>query len=248
MKKIKILGMLIIIFILTGCSATYNLNISENAISESLSLIMNNNEFDTFMENNNNKYVNMYFDDSNNIASEGVTLPLEGVKYYDCSIDDNLKEVTFSGQFKYNDFSRSTILKTGFNDVEFIVRNNEMHISTSEGFSFLNENLNSVKIVISSDFEVMSSNADKIESENLIWFIDRTNYSTKKIKVDYKLVKSSLIEDIDDTYDDQKNNKEPEEKVEEEENIKTSIIIAVIGFVSFILVLFGIIIITKRNK
>ena len=29
---------------------------------------MNNSEFATFMENNNNKYVNMYFDDSNNIA------------------------------------------------------------------------------------------------------------------------------------------------------------------------------------
>lgn len=248
MKKIKILGILILIIFLNGCSATYSLNISDSTINESLSLKMNNSEFATFMENNNNKYVNMYFDDSNNIASEGVTLPLEGVKYYDCSIDDTLEEVTFSGQFKYNDFSRSSILKTGFNDVEFIVRNNEMHISTSEGFSFLNENLNSVKIIISSDFEVMYSNADKIESNNLIWFIDKTNYSTKKIKIDYKLVKSSLTENIDDKDEDQKDDNVPGEKENAEKNIKSSVIMVIIGFISFILVLFGILIITKRNK
>ena len=94
----------------------------------------------------------------------------------------------------------------------------------------------------------MYSNADKIESNNLIWFIDRTNYSTKKIKIDYKLVKSSLIENIDDKDEDQKDDNVPGEKENAEKNIKSSVIMVIIGFISFILVLFGILIITKRNK
>ena len=57
MKKIKILGILILIIFLNGCSATYSLNISDSTINESLSIKMNNSEFATFMENNNNKYV-----------------------------------------------------------------------------------------------------------------------------------------------------------------------------------------------
>lgn len=249
MRKIKILLFMSLVMLLTGCSATYNLNITQSKINESLSIEMNDTEYNKFMENDNNKYLNMYYDDNNNISSEGIKLPLAGVKYYNYTDNEKLKTITYEGSFNYNDFSRSTILKSGFNNVDFIVRNNELHISTSEGFSFTYENLNEVKIILSSDFKVMNSNADKIESDNLIWIIDNTNYQTKKIIVDYKLTKSSQTNDNKDNNIDKDNKKDEIEAPQSDENdTKLSIFIVIIGFISFLLVLFGILILSKRNK
>ena len=213
MKKIKFLFLLISLCFMTGCTATYDLNITANGFKEKLVVSMNNSEYTAFLSDNNNKYVNMYYDDPNNIGTDGVKLPLPGVKYYDFSSNDNNKSVVYSGSFSEDNFDRSSMLVSGFSSVKVSGNSDEIHLKSSKGFMFLYDELTSVKVRITSPYRVLYSNADAVSGNTLVWNITKANAANKVISVDYSK--------------NDEPNYETDEVLEDEEDIKNEEIVDV---------------------
>ncbi len=247
MKKINIIILLSLIVLLSGCSATCEIEIGDGYVNEKTIFTMNDEEMIKFNSNNNNKYKTVYYNDSNDTASDDTELPIKGVTYYDFSSDNNT--VSYEYKYDYNNFIRSTVTKIGFLDYKFRVNNNEIHLKTTEGFA-LNENLSSVTIKIKSKYEVMNSNADKVDGDTLIWYIDSSNAETKYLIADYTMKKKEGAKEptnnTDNTKDDNKDNQISEE--EKEKNHNDTMIYLGIGILSFVLVLSIILIISKKKR
>lgn len=188
MKKIKLLVLFVCLFLLSGCDAVYNMEIGRT-IKEELIVRYNDSEYVEFKELDSNKYVAMYFNDSNNKLEDGIEPPLENVKYYDFKEDSALKTVTFSGSIRQKDYWRSSIVKSGFKTVDIVYSKDEIHLKTSKGF--LRDDIDSVTINIKSNYKVMSSTADVAKGDVLTWIINSSNRDTKQIVVDYSIEKES---------------------------------------------------------
>ena len=247
MKKINIIILFSLMILLSGCSATYELEIGDGFVNEKTTLNLTDDEIVEFDSDGNNKYQNAYYNDSNDTAAEGTTLPIKGVKYYDFSKNGN--EISYEYKYDYNNFIRSSASREGFLDYKFRVNNNEIHLKTSEGFA-LNENLSSVIIKIKSKYEVMNSNADKVDGDTLIWYIDSSNAETKYLIADYTMKKKEGAKEptnnTDNTKDDNKDNQISEE--EKEKNHNDTMIYLGIGILSFVLVLSMVLIISKKRR
>jgi len=191
MKNIRLLLLLFCLCFLTGCTAEYNLEITSSQFKESTTISMNQSEFQKFTSDSNNQYFNMYYDDENDQASEGTQKPLPNVKYYDYDSNSSSRFVKFSGNYSYADFRRSTAVTRGFSSVKVIEREDELHIKTSEGFTFLYDQLTSVVVRVTSPYKVMNSNADSVSGNTLIWNITKSNADNKSILIDYSTKKET---------------------------------------------------------
>lgn len=193
MKKIKFLLVILSLSFLTGCTASYNLTIDDNSVKEMTKIVMNNNEYETFLSDNNNKYFNMYFDDENNVGEEGLELPISGVSYYKFSQNDSTNTISYTGDFTYNNFKRSTIRTLGFKNTKFVSSDNSISITTSSGFTFPYEELTELTVNITSPYKVNYTNADKTNGNTLTWVINKNNANTKSISVTYITKEEELI-------------------------------------------------------
>ena len=156
MKNLKFIILVIPLLLLSGCTATYNLEITNTRFNENVIINMNKNEYNDFTSDENNKYANMYYDDTHNSGEEGVELPIPGVKYYDYTENASNNIVQFSGEFSYEDYNRSTMATRGFNSVKITGNDEELHMQTSTGFTFLYDGLTRVNIRITSPYKVMN--------------------------------------------------------------------------------------------
>ena len=186
MKKFKILIIVLLTYLLTGCTANYTLTISGNSIEEKTTIYMNNDEYTKFSSNNDNQYINMYIDDEYNTAEEGTQLPLPKVTYYDFKKNDTLNTATYTGNFKFGDYKRSSIHTLGFKTAKIQKTDNKISINTSTGFTFPYDEITEVTINIVSSYNVSYSNADLVSGDTLTWKINRTNAKNKYISVSYQ--------------------------------------------------------------
>lgn len=199
MKKLNLLFLIVSLCFLTGCTADYHLEITSSEIKESTTIRMNQTEFKKFTSDSNNQYFNMYYDDESDQASEGTVKPLPNVKYYNYTADTLNRTVNFSGNYRYSDFHRSTAVTRGFSSVKVIEREDELHIRTSDGFTFLYDELTNVRVMVTSPYKVMNSNADSVSGDTLIWNITKSNADTKSILIDYSTKKVTTIPNTNDT-------------------------------------------------
>lgn len=255
MKRIKLVLLCLLVIFVSGCTATYDLNITSSSFEESVTLNMNSKEYFEFMSDDNNSYVKMYYDDPNDVGSDGVDLPIEGVKYYDFISDDVANNVKFSGKFDYDEFNRSSLIRYGFNSTKLSFNSDEMHIKTSTGFTFLYDELKSLKVRVTSPYKVMYSNADSVDGNTLIWNITKSNASKKFIAIDYSLNNKSSDNDVSDNNEIDNNIPqvdEPDYDVDLDTDIEqnnSSSILIIVGIVIGI-ILFGglIVLIIKKNQ
>ena len=73
-----------------------------------------------------------------------------------------------------------------FDAFSFVTNNNDYILSTSKGFKcmFVDYNeVDSVEIIITSNHEIIESNADELKNNKLIWNINDENAKDKQIGV-----------------------------------------------------------------
>lgn len=174
--KKKIL-MFVSIILLSGCTATYNLDISSNTFSESLNI-------DSITIDNSNYYIPAYY---NSISEDeydvDVNQKIEGIEYYNSSFSQN--NITFNYTFKNNDFSRSNIVNSFYS--AFILKKYDYDedgkedyyiLSTTKDFSGFDiySELTEITIKIRNNHEVISTNADEVVDDNIyIWHLTPNN-------------------------------------------------------------------------
>lgn len=183
--KRKILFLLFVI-LLTGCSATYDLEISDKSIDEVTSIIGNSN----YVNNNLYKY---YLEKPVPLSKEAPIQSesdekLESVEYYDKEdlSNNGIVGLKFSGKFNNDIFiDDSYILSFFVGDYNIKKNNNEIEISVPTNFKAFKQfnDLENVTVNIKSKYKVKEHNADSVNGNVYTWNITRDNYNKEELKM-----------------------------------------------------------------
>ena len=233
----KIIGLIGVVLLLTGCTVDYNLNIKANGIDEEIIL------------NDTNIHLQPYsaYYDVDSFSETGTKF--DDIDYYNESIDNN--SVIFSYNFGWNDYYRSRAVRTCLNTHSISEGdNNTLILNTSVGLSCFNQypNMSKLNINITLDinyYEMISSNADSSSNNTYTWVVDANNYDTKYIQLVFGYKKVDIDPSIIDPGNNKQNNENEKdkniEKIKEVANNNFWLVIT--G--SFIVMIIGIFIVIK---
>lgn len=172
----------VVLLSLTGCTVTYDLEISQKGFKENITINSTSISENDLIE----EYpVNAYYDGIENESNP--MEKIEGQEYYDSSIkigDKNLKSINYSYLFSKENFSKANSIATTFEN--FIIRQYDHdedgekdYILISSGNDFNrfenNDSLEQVTINIHCLYEVISSNADKVSGNIYTWNLTSNN-------------------------------------------------------------------------
>lgn len=177
MKKIILL---LLIFILsTGCQIKYELEFKDDSLIENINIEIANSE-QKKIENLKEYKAYAIFD--------GAFQRLYEVNYSEGSKFNANYKYTYN----YDEFVHAMYIKTCFDAFSFTSNDNTYTLSTSKGFKCMVLDYNqvdSVKVVIKSNHQIIENNADVVEKDELIWNIDKSNANEKNIYVKFGQVK-----------------------------------------------------------
>lgn len=220
MNKNKLYLVFIMIFtlLLTGCSASYNLNISDNVITEEL--IVNN--YDSLSWNNDvgNKTYKDLINETYKTPipvlnyTPGIfenTFELEGYDYYKKTLinSSNNYGLILSYSFNKNNYEYSTIVNNSYNVFNIDSDNNSTIITVygDENIFETYNMLDEIQINITLPYNVTYSNSDKVSNNTYTWIINKENVSIKQIMLKYEIdnkkdnneeIKDNVVIDNDD--------------------------------------------------
>lgn len=178
MKKLKFLILFLLIVFLTGCDVTYNLEITEDTITESASFLLPNTpENFSITEQYLKSKRRAYMDES------------KTTHYYEQKQIQDEDNVGINLKYIYpaDKISDSSLINYCY-DGSYITRNeDEIIINTKERISCLymddNTNFDSLTINIKTDLEVAENNADKVNGNVYSWVITKENYNNHPINM-----------------------------------------------------------------
>lgn len=171
-QLINIFFISILIFLLSGCTAEYNMEISKNKIEENITIL---EDIKTLNGSNPNSKLNGIIA-SNNVRGESL---------YNYEIEKYIDDEQYGLKLKLDKYELSTF-KTCFSNVEITESGDEYVLNGKNGFNCLNiwdKNYN-VKVNIKIHGTIIDSNADSINKNVATWNIDNNNDS---IYLRYKL-------------------------------------------------------------
>lgn len=163
MKKIKILIIILLLFIVTGCSGTYTLKIDKDLkVTEEANLILEDEA------SNYNKFSDL-------IASKNI----DNSKYK-MSIKDNDIEITYNDEYSnIEDYLLNSVLyKQLFNNITYETTNKEIYMEASNIFNTTNSKLNNsnnihfLQINVTTPLEIIEENSDSSSEKTYSWIID----------------------------------------------------------------------------
>lgn len=176
----KVLLMLSFLFLLTGCSASYELEIKEDKFSEKI-ILNDMNVSDDLMEVYLTNAMPFDYQETSYLYYDKIVKPYEiertkGNKYYDLkSFGQYGIEANFSG--KFSDYKYSNALHSTFNSVH--VNNYEDYISIYgfDGVSAFSNysTLDRIDVKIKVDKTVREHDADEVNGNTYIWHFYKNN-------------------------------------------------------------------------
>lgn len=206
MKKRIIIGLLVI-FLMTGCSAKYNLKIKDNKVEESLEVIeTNSNYFDVQDDSGRSfKDYSKSYGETKKIYTNFYNQYSDNECNSDCEIYDkkyknenNSIGFSLSHDFAFEDYKNSTLaieLLPGFYsnyDGQYL----EIYGGTSWNFINGYENLEDITITIETDYKVVRTNGKRlgntyswtihkgnVEGVNQLYFVIDTKEELKESKI-----------------------------------------------------------------
>ena len=196
--KIKI-GCIIFVlsFILCGCSATYNIEITNNKVIEDFSFmeeaskksekaVVGGNIEGTEYESTGDTYENLV---NSELRIETQAFASEGSKYYKKTLINSEKYgINYKYSFDIDDYSRSYIANSSTMMFNFMKDNGTIYLSAPTGIAkdyFENfSTLDNITIHIKSSYKVKNNNADRVDNNDYYWDITRSNYQDKKVYIE----------------------------------------------------------------
>ena len=262
--KFKILVLALIIILFSGCKAEYNLNISEsgfdedaNAYIDDLSLL--SADFDgvsTYKEvfdNLSSSYKTVIYHDPNfNIYAEN---PQTGVTYYNTSLinSNGRYGANFKHSFTMEDYFESGII----NECTTLEVSKKGSIYTLNSGILDNcfknyDKLTDLTINITTDYNLVSSNANSSLNNTYTWHFTRDNYIGKNIRFVFNTVDNSYPEEIlpsDNPNTDKEESENPKENPSSsKEPINYSLIIIISSIFLGAILVFAIYLYFKNKK
>lgn len=208
MKKIIIL--LITAILLTGCNATYDINFKKENISDNIKIYT-----DSKIVNNASQNQITEFKDKLNEWERGY-------EYYNREIyaTDKITGYNYTYDFTYEEYDAMSQIRKCYKDFEFNVDNNYITITTSNEFlcNTYYKDVNNFTLTITSEYKILTSNADTKENNVHKWNFNKNNSKNKPLTIKIEKTKPLI------------NN-------EKKSNISITKILSVILFILIIVVL-----------
>ncbi len=180
MKKISILILLIII--ITGCQANYNIEINKEKIYETITI-----------ETDSNIVTNATQKQIDNFTKEKINWEY-GYEFYNKERYNTDTKIGYKYTYDFNYTEYNILSQISKCYDEFIIEesNSILTITTSDKFicSEYHKSIPNISINISSEYQIESSNADKQENSIHTWNITQSNYQKKPIQI--KINKNKL--------------------------------------------------------
>ena len=248
-KKYKIILLLIFTFLLSGCTADFEITVG-NDIQENLTIYADStSEYKEIYQSQHSYPVNKYYNDQNIEAY--VTGYQTNVAYYDFYEDDKNNTFNYNSTFTIRKAPQSNIINKCFEEYEVKKSGDELYLSTNEGFQCFDNGLKSVTVTLKTKYKVMYSNADTTNGNDQIWYIDSSNYSKKMLRVNL-YTKTSTTDSKSSTTDttDTKKDTTKDNQTNKENNttFEDSNLLTIILFGMFAIVLLIVIIILIKKK
>ena len=177
MKKIILT---ILLLIICGCSANYNLVIDGNYISEDVLITIPKSVISK--------------EDLEKQAPAKKSVYRDYISYYDRKTSDDASNYYLSYSFNHaiNKYIDSSILRACYSSRNVSVTDNTIEIETSGNFNCIYRDdgvkIDEVLVNIKTELKVVSNNADKVDGNTYTWVFNKQNYKKKGISI--KLDKS----------------------------------------------------------
>lgn len=215
----KIILIITLIFLLSGCDITYNLSIDEDLFTEST--VFNTTTDDGTKENLYDQYKEEYpiYIDQEHPYYDPYS-QIEGNDYYtkNYSETDNGYIFNYQTNYNYDDYSRARSINTIFNTIGIgYIESEDYYYLSMKNIKIFNYNNTINTITINLKFSdnaiVLSNNADLVSNNTYTWNI--TSTELKDINITYRFL--DLTEpDIDDEEQIENTENNTDSELEEE--------------------------------
>lgn len=178
MKIKKNLTLLLILFLLTGCSANTNIYLYDDYILEDITVSDSINEY-TFDSTGD---VNADIRDTINMFENNYT-------YYDTKeySDNNNIIKNYKYEMTYDNWNDFSTLKKCYEDAKIYDSGDKIIVKTSNEYlcgEFYN--VKNVLLTINTDLNLINTNADIINNNQYMWEINESNYLNHPINLELK--------------------------------------------------------------
>ena len=171
----KLFFLLITTILLTGCTATYDINFTESTINDSIKVYTES----TIVNRATESDIETFSDKIGNWE--------RGYDYYKRELytTDEIIGYNYTYNFNYEEYDAMSQLRKCYQDFELTYEGNQIKLTTSDEFicATYYKDVTKLKINITSDYKIISSNADSKNSNIHTWNITRDNYSNKPIEI-----------------------------------------------------------------
>ena len=199
--KSKCLILVFLIFMMCGCTAEVNLDISDNKIKESVDITFYQNALypKDIIKSSFRNYIPVYA--RNLIVDTMPDEPLEGIDYYTKKETDlgNGYKFNYSYDFNINEYKEARTVKDGFRSYNISFNQDDHTISLfAEGtLLYFNEypELEEVKINIKTDCLVKENNADDVKDNTYTWVFKKDDVKSINMLIDT----SDVVKNVDNT-------------------------------------------------
>lgn len=197
-KLNKLMLISVLVFMLSGCTATYELEINSDGIREDLHLNASDNDIISFKKDYIEHEGDISIDEKpeyficshwslsdDRVCSIFAKEAVSGIEYY--NFDGNSNNFNFDYQFDFDEFYDSNIANSFYTkflfkkyDYDEDGENDYYMLTTTDDFTAfdLHKQLTQVTIKIKVDYEVISNNADEVDGNVYIWNFTPNNVSS----------------------------------------------------------------------
>lgn len=236
MKKIKKMLLIVLVsFMLCGCSVTYNLTIDENTIKEETLIHQDNSNLEELNALYLDKPVNYnVFVEDDDIESIGKENDIYTRKFV--ARDGGIDVRYYYDKFNKDTIASSFAARKAFANVGYYYNKatNTIQLSTNNGAKiFLEEpQLDSITVNITTSYNVRSHNATSVNGNTYTWNFSRDD-NNRNIVFVMDIVKKDESEEKEDKQDIK------ERQEDEDETSSWQLILAfIIGFIIVLFILF----------
>lgn len=221
--KIKIFVLSLLVLVLTGCSASYDITINSDNIIEDLTVTIPKN---TVTATQGSSLGNINVPLTQNTAAG---------EYYNSSLDEDNTNyyLNFNYTHTYDSFQQSYFATRCYQNISLEEDEDYLTLSTSEAFLCLKmedgASIENATINIKTDFKVIENNADRVNDNVYTWDINENNYQNKPIYLQIEKIEDNALASAGQAVSD---------LVEEESSLGFVFIVVILAVLVLIVALF----------
>ena len=201
MKK-TFLIIIALIFLTSGCSVNYQLEISDETFKESSTIYTDSSQNEQYKDSSlsnfllsfENSYIPSFFNSTNYDDLTGGEQA--NVEYYTIAKYINGNDIGIRSSYDFSAYNlyQSRMINECFKEISLQKNEDTYRLNTSTGCQAFTKYplLDDVTIKIVTEYNVISNNADEVLDNEYIWHINKDNYQDIRLNFSFNTVNQDL--------------------------------------------------------